>query len=403
MKPQFEATDENHEFHIGDEVYLIDNNKVDIFKAKIDKVNKKSFMVSFLDHNDEPKKVLSPKRLLLATPTNNAIYEEQEQNRKKVEEALEAKKIENPEEAKLEEISEETKEEKKEETENKSEEINEDQKNTENNSEQKPTKTHKVKIVKRRKIKKPIFDQQLIIRTAWHNGIHDVSQFHKYVKRNIKSLVAEFEKYHIMMNAAEEPPFSLGGGMGDSDITKFWTNARNQWKKLFDDCEAVSTDEFIKKTASAFKLQNQTESNAKETLQFFFDLEASSSTNQTNFFQFCALLALFGPTQTMFRKIGHFFHCPACLKDSLTYTDVIDVKDADENTYLNEFILFTGTNQEKIVYNIPFATTDEQYIVDDEGNKYDSWLKVFDFAIDQKVEEEAAAVNSPTPIPIEAS
>ena len=30
MKPNFEPADENHEFAVGEEVYLIDNNKVDI-------------------------------------------------------------------------------------------------------------------------------------------------------------------------------------------------------------------------------------------------------------------------------------------------------------------------------------------------------------------------------------
>lgn len=203
------------------------------------------------------------------------------------------------------------------------------------------------------------------------------------------------------MNVAEEQPFSLGLNLSDHDITKFWTTARNQWKKMFEDAESVRTEEFIKKTASTFKLQNQMESNAREALRFFFDTESSS--NETNFFQFCALLALFGPTQTMFRKIGHFLQCPPSLKDSFAYNDVNDIREPDQNIYLNEFVFFAGTSREKIFYNMPFTSTDKQYIVDEEGNKYDSWLKIYDEVANEKVEEETATIESPPEIPIEAS
>lgn len=173
-------------------------------------------------------------------------------------------------------------------------------------------------------------------------------------------------------------------------------------KKLFDDAESVNTEEFIRKTASTYKLQNQMESNARDALRFFFDTENGSS-NKTNFFQFCALLALFGPTQTMFRKIGHFLQCPTELKDSFSYNDVNDITEPDQNIYLNEFVFFAGSSNEKYVYNMPFSTTEEPYIVDEEGNRYDSWLKVYEEVISEKVEDETAAMNSPPAIAIEAS
>lgn len=110
------------------------------------------------------------------------------------------------------------------------EEIEED-KNIENKLHEIAAKSGFKKIKKKRKAKKPLFDQEMIIKTAWHNGIHEVTKFKKYVKKNVKLLVSEFEKYHVMMNVADEPPFSLGINLQDSDITKFWTNARNQWKK----------------------------------------------------------------------------------------------------------------------------------------------------------------------------
>lgn len=410
MKPNFEHAEEDHEFHVEDEIYLIDKNKVDIFKGKINKINKKGYTVTLTDHDENgPKTVLSPKRLLLLTPTNNEIYEKQQEIRKKIIEEREEKKEMEMIQKQIEEAennNEENQPDKKEETENGANE-DDDQINTENkqdeNKTEENTKTKSPKrIKKRKKAKKPIFDQHVIIKTAWHNGIHDVDQFKRYVKRNVKLLVSEFEKYHVMMNAAEEPPFSLGLNLSESDITKFWTTARSQWKKMFDDADSVDTDDFIRRTAATFRLQNQMESNARAALQFFFDTESSSANNETNFFQFSALLALFGPTQTMFRKIGHFLQCPSCLKDSFSYTDVADIKEPDKNTCLNEFVFFAGTNNETYVYNMPFTTTDEQYIIDEEGNKYDSWLKVFEHIVSEKAEEEAATVNSPTPIPIEA-
>lgn len=433
MKPNFELVEDEHEFKEGDEIYLIDNNKTDIYKGKINKVNKKGYsvMISDFDENNV-KKVLSPKRLLLMTPTNNEIYEQQQEIRKQsIEKDKEEKEKEKSEEVKegqeKEENSDPTEQEaknevndidaKEEKEEGDKQNNEEESKNCEDqNGENDQKEEEKViddkikeiqakssfkKIKRKKKVKKPIFDQQTVVKAAWHNGIHEVNKFKRFMKKNIKSLVSAFEKYQIMMNVAEEQPFSLGLNLSDHDITKFWTTARNQWKKMFEDAESVRTEEFIKKTASTFKLQNQMESNAREALRFFFDTESSS--NETNFFQFCALLALFGPTQTMFRKIGHFLQCPPSLKDSFAYNDVNDIREPDQNIYLNEFVFFAGTSREKIFYNMPFTSTDKQYIVDEEGNKYDSWLKIYDEVANEKVEEETATIESPPEIPIEAS
>ncbi|OHT04057.1 hypothetical protein TRFO_28491 [Tritrichomonas foetus] len=461
-KPKFEYPTEDHQFEVSDEVYLIDNNKVDIFKAKIAEVAKKGFVVTLSEPGDNStKKVLTPKRLLLPTPTNNAIYEEQAKKRENKEKESQAEPqkdeaTDNKEESitknngenQIEPITDQPKEttenpaghdaepkneeeekpkpkrsprrskneepaEDKKQKENHNKNVNNnknddnnknenegDDDELENNGENKnSSNSNSPRRQRRVKVKKPVFDKQLIVKNAWKNGIHDVSRFQKYVKKSMKSLVGEFEKYFQMMNVNETPLFGFGGELDESEAKKFWTGARNTWKKLFDDSLSVDTDDFIWKAAASFKLQNQTESNAREALRFFFDPE---TIDEVSFVQFSAFLALFGPTSTMFRKIQHFLRCPPKLKDGLVYADAIDVQEPDKETWMNEFSL-TCNEEEVFIYNNPNATTSEMYLTDEEGNKYGSWMEFFSKYEDNGEEQVANPIDeATTAIPIEA-
>ena len=449
----FEPIEDSHNFEIDEEVYFIDNNRKDIFNAKIQKITKKGFIIALLDYGDDNiKRVMNPKRLLLHTQKNNAIYEEQVRQRKMIsspehepiEERQETPELNNnnnistasklsnkhgeelnntnnnitdhsnnivkvkkedddsryvevtvelKKEIKKEVVSEEKTREERVDNPNKEEEKKEEYKqvekdrNEDNQEEAVPESTdsgnlaEKIernspensseKKAKGRKSKKPVIDQQFIVKTAWEKGIHDVKKFRNYVEKLFQNVIDEFEEFQNMKNVCDKPPFALGGNV---DVKKFWSSTKAQWTKLFGDNDKVSTQEFIKKVSSTFKLQNQTESNARQALLFFFDPEAMS---ETKFVQFCAFLALFGPAQTIFRKIGHFLRCPEAIINEVSYFDVADVLSSDEDTYINEFVLYSGEDDEKSVYNIPTLTTNESYLIDSDGNKYNSWLEFF--------------------------
>lgn len=361
--PQFEHAPEDHTFQVNDEVYLIDKNEYDIFKARIDKVNKKGFVVKYLEGTDETIKINSSKRILLHTPINDEIYNQQVENRK-------ATAIENTEADKQEESQSDTSNDQSDPIDEPSVEEKQQEEVPEPQNPPKPKKQKKKKIKKSQ-----IFNKSQIVKAAWKHGIHNVLKFQTTAKRNMKVLVSAFEQYQAMMKCSENPPFLLGGNLQETDIKKFWTQALSLWQKQFGDDFSVLTKDFIKKISSAYKLEHQMESNAREALKFFFDSENDES--ETTFFQFCALLSLFGPVKTMFRKIGHFLQCPKELGDSVSYVDFDDIEAPDNTISVNEFVI-TDNGKDVSIFNLPNKDTNESYLVDGEGNLFASWKEVFD-------------------------
>jgi hypothetical protein len=75
--PKFERTPNSPVFSPNNEIYVIDENKVDLWRAKIKKVFKKGYLVHFEDTDQADAKFPHASRLLAKTDTNNGIYQEQ--------------------------------------------------------------------------------------------------------------------------------------------------------------------------------------------------------------------------------------------------------------------------------------------------------------------------------------
>lgn len=424
--PDFERPEPDYEFSKGEEIYVIDKNKVDIWKAIIKKISPDKISVHY-EASEEDKKYPHTTRFLLRTEHNNEIFEKQEEIRSKSiakdeeeekkskQKAAEKKqkkapkkqekpkqpKAKSPTKPKKKKNQEKDKDEDDKEIEDDEDDDDVEMKLEDDESDNSPSEdedpsneydtgsseetTHRRK--KSTPTKKPIIDNQYVIHSAWENGIHDVDSFRSFMMKNVESTVEDFEKLYKMNNVSEFPPFKIGGDVDSQEIGKFWTQCQTIWKKIFGELESVSTKDFLKKAAPFFKLPNQREANARDTLKFIFDPEAIEN---TNFVQFCAFLAMFGPHHTAIRKIGHWLKCPAEMKDLLLFPDIPDGSvELTDDTEMNCFTLKTGEEEEsnekeegdaneKYVYNIPNIDTDGSYLVDTEGNTYKDWLEYFE-------------------------
>lgn len=77
--PAFER-DASQEFHVGDKVYVIEENEFDIFEAEIKEIDEEGISVHYMEFPDDDGKV-AKERVLAQTETNKKIFEEQEQIR----------------------------------------------------------------------------------------------------------------------------------------------------------------------------------------------------------------------------------------------------------------------------------------------------------------------------------
>jgi hypothetical protein len=213
-----------------------------------------------------------------------------------------------------------------------------------------------------------------IVKSAWLGGIRNPREFRRCIRASIDVLVRDFKLYHQMMHAAKSPLFVIGGIASDK---RFWKSAKGQWLSMFDGDETVETNDFILKAAFPFRLPNQTTSNAREALKWYFD---PTLIDTVNFRQFCAFLAMFGPMGTALRKLSHFLKCPDDLGERVMFLDAQSVGSPDfdlDDAEVNGFTVTTG-EKEMTVYNNPLAETSEPYLVDTEGTCYGSWGEYFE-------------------------
>lgn len=339
---EFTKPSENHVFSNDDEIYVIDKNGVDLWKAKIKKVNKKSFVVSFDDIDEDERRYKDASNFIERNENNNKIYEEQVKKRKEIEEEMKRKEEEEEKE----------------------------------NEERKKEKKEKKQKIKRIKAKKSVFNHQEIVKSAWSRGIREIEQFRKYMTKNLNKAMELYDKYYKMMNINEFHMFLLTK-VNKDDEDKFWKDSLVLWQKMFPNDVTVSTELLVRKLAEIIKLPNQTESNARNVLEFIFDPE---NNKETDFSQFCAFLAMFGPSSTAIRKISHILKCPDEIKDNLIFTDLPELNDPNndiETTAINCFTLNPDSETPTNIYNNPLIDANGEYLIDDNGTKYSSWEDLF--------------------------
>ena len=263
-----------------------------------------------------------------------------------------------------------------EEDQNEEKEEEEKEEEEENNSDEKDTpiqKDKKKKRSKKQRPKRPIIDNREIVRNSWASGIHETEDFRKFMNDNLNEAMYEFEKFYKMMNISENHLFKLGGPHTDAEESQFWKDCFSFWRHLNPNETTVNTNRFIRRVAEKLRLPNQTESNAREALAFIFDAEGQP---ETEFMQFCAFMAMFGPSATAIRKVGHFLKCPDKMRDSLVFPDMAELADSSFNIEAMEMNCFTMGK--KNVYNRVAVDTSGKYLVDSDGVEYGSWEEFFE-------------------------
>lgn len=371
-----ETPQDDKGFDKGVEIYYLDKNKVDIYLAEIQSKQDDHYIIEFKDHDAKPKKVTID-RILPKTQENDEIYLKQKEERENqlaiIDEEKKQKKLKKMKNEQIDDQSTQNKKHKK--------HAENEKEGEEKSDSKKVVKKKHTKVKKSKKQKKPLFDYNLIVRGAWQKGIHDPDHFKKFVKKNVKTLYEEYEQYYNIMNGSNDQPLFLLGGYSDEnksdkkEIKKFWSNSRSLWNKLFDDSINVKTHIFNKKLIEIMKLPNQTESNARAAIEFFFNPD---DVEEVNYSSFCAFLALFSPYKTALRKIRDFFNIPPEFADNIVYTDPIDFASQDLESEINCIEVYANSENSILVYNLPHVPYGEEYLIDNNGALYKTWSEFFE-------------------------
>lgn len=429
-KIKFQKPDPDYEFQQGDEIYVIDKNRHDIWAATIRKISSKGYFVHYeSDHED--RKYPGTNRFLLRCPHNNAIFEAQEKERKAIENGDKSNEQEEKEVQAAEIINQEKKpetgnpttkpskpatrkkiqkesDEDDEEPELEDDEKDEDVSNQSNseqssnhNSQPEPPSKKKKKI----RSHKSTFDVPLLVLNAWDNGIQDVDTFKQYINEQMDQSISSFEQLHKMQNLKTSHPFKLGGPIDHQTTDNFFAQAQILWKKMFGDRVVVPINEFLKNASKTLKLPNQLESNAHQTLKFVFDPEDTKQ--YIDLVQFCSFLAMFGPHQTAFRKVGQLLNkSPIKVRNSILFPDIPGVfEELGPEAEMNCFTLKLANNESQAttqesqedndlyVYNLPLVNTDSDYLIDHEGTTYHNWMDFCEKNADNVATIEGTAEN----------
>jgi hypothetical protein len=310
-------------FTVGEEVYVLDANEHDLWQAKIMKRLPDGHVVEYVDSSQKPEKIRRTRRILLRTARNDRIYKSQSEERSQVPPSSDSEP-----------------------------------------ASKRPSKE-----------KAPSWDPDGFIRAAWDDGIRDAPAFQASMLEKFAPVMDRFTSFCHLMNVVENPLFKLGGGIPEQDVREFWTGAKTQWLKIIGLTNECPSQEFVEKIAKHVKLPNQVYKNALNAVTWFF----TPSTRKTiHFLQFCGFLAMFGPSTTAMRKLGNFLKCPEEWRGAVTYIDVSlledETKPADD-VEMNSlsFRLAEGTTN---VYNLIHVATGSHYLVDSDGNEYESWEHV---------------------------
>ena len=100
--PEFKF-DADHKFVKGEKIYVIDENKYDIYEAEIQDVIDGKFKIHYPDYPQDDKTYDDSKRFLLRNDENKAIFDEQEKIRLEKEQEEEEEEEEKKEEEEKEE------------------------------------------------------------------------------------------------------------------------------------------------------------------------------------------------------------------------------------------------------------------------------------------------------------
>lgn len=178
-----------------------------------------------------------------------------------------------------------------------------------------------------------------------------------------------------------QPQVQLGK-VDQFEYDMFIYNARQIWTELGNQMfEPADSKVFIPKAAERFKQMEQPLENAIDVLKAILTPEP----NQTHvtFKQLCGFLAMFGPESSIMIKIASLLMCSNgngqwlyFNKDDQYYSQLKEYGQFDENEPNCLNLIHVGVSKIR-VWNRPLTSASEQYVIDENNNKYGSWEQYF--------------------------
>lgn len=173
-------------------------------------------------------------------------------------------------------------------------------------------------------------------------------------------------------------PFSLGH-MTQQQTERFFMDCQELWQELMQvsPTSPIDSEIVIRQSAARFKADGQEDGNARDVIQAI--IMPGGHQPKLGFADFCRLLAMFGPPETLMLKIQSLLQVANNSGKWLSFDpnnrDPSQSASFDPNMP-NCLVIRQISHPIERVCNDPLLTSDDRYVVDDMG-RYDSWDDYF--------------------------
>lgn len=162
-------------------------------------------------------------------------------------------------------------------------------------------------------------------------------------------------------------------------VETVYQNALKEWIEIIgtDYTDKIGSSFFIPQVAKRYCAPKQPYQNAFEVLLAIF---APQDTNYIRFADFYKFFAFFGPSETIMFKIASLLEVATSgthwMYFGLVPSNVSVYGQIDENES-NCLVIHGPNNTVTKVWNNPTKTSNENYIIDQNNQEYESWIQYF--------------------------
>ena len=174
-------------------------------------------------------------------------------------------------------------------------------------------------------------------------------------------------------------PFRLGK-LTAQQSDQFFMECQRLWQDLMQvsPTSLVDSEYFVRQTAARFKHKEQPDENAQDVIKAI--MMPLDQQPKLGYADFCRLLAMFGPAETLMLKIQSLLKCANETGKWLRFEQNVDHTPpyASFNADMpNCLVVQHENNTIDQVYNDPNVTSNEKYVIDENMGRYDMWSDYF--------------------------
>ena len=204
---------------------------------------------------------------------------------------------------------------------------------------------------------------------------------HNSFTRNSLDVISSDPAIHSMRRSV---PMTFALGMSSPETCEIFTNlVRHTWHEIVPDIPPDApcpAERLVEACARHFKLSEQPLKNAEDVMKAIL---LPSDQAMLTFAQFGKIMAMFGPQKTMMQKIRSLLTCSNSSGQWLAFerSDPSSSPSGIAGTFddhePNCLVIRQMKGPPIRVWNMPLVDTSEPYVVDEHGERYESWDEYF--------------------------